>query len=56
MNRVAWRDIVHGIARVGHNLATKPPAPLYYFGDYINTPHAYKDLVKGIKASNIQRK
>ena len=28
MNRENWRVIVHGVARVGHNLATKPP-PLY---------------------------
>ena len=27
MDRGAWRATVHGIARVGHNLATKP-APL----------------------------
>ena len=25
MNRVAWRATVHGVARVGHNLSTKPP-------------------------------
>ena len=25
MEREAWRAIVHGIARVGHNLVTKPP-------------------------------
>ena len=25
MEGEAWRAIVHGIARVGHNLATKPP-------------------------------
>ena len=27
MDREAWRAIVHGIARVGHDLATKPPPP-----------------------------
>jgi len=26
MNRGAWQATVHGVARVGHNLATKPPA------------------------------
>ena len=26
--RRAWRAIVHGVARVGHNLATKPPYKL----------------------------
>ena len=25
MDRGAWRATVHGIARVGHGLATKPP-------------------------------
>ena len=25
MDRGAWQDIVHGVARVGHDLATKPP-------------------------------
>ena len=27
MDRGAWRSTVHGVARVGHNLATKPPKP-----------------------------
>ncbi|KAB0352671.1 hypothetical protein FD754_017528 [Muntiacus muntjak] len=30
MDREAWRATVHGVARVGHNLATKPPAELCY--------------------------
>jgi len=25
MDRGAWRAIAHGVTRVGHNLATKPP-------------------------------
>ena len=25
MDRGAWQPTVHGIARVGHDLATKPP-------------------------------
>ena len=25
MDRGSWRAIVHGVARIGHNLATKPP-------------------------------
>ena len=25
MDREAWQDIVHGIARVGHDLVAKPP-------------------------------
>ena len=28
MDRGAWRDTVHGTARVGHDLVTKPP-PLH---------------------------
>ena len=27
MDRGAWQATVHGIARVGHDLATKPPPP-----------------------------
>jgi len=27
MDRGAWQATVHGIARVRHNLATKPPPP-----------------------------
>ena len=27
MDRGAWQAAVHGVARVGHNLATKPPPP-----------------------------
>ena len=29
MDRGAWQAIVHGVARVGHDLATKPPPPPY---------------------------
>ena len=28
MDRGAWQAIVHGVARVGHDLVTKPPPPL----------------------------
>ena len=28
MDRGAWQAIVHGVARVGHDLGTKPPLPL----------------------------
>ena len=27
MDRGAWKATVHGVARLGHNLATKPPPP-----------------------------
>ena len=30
MNRGAWWATVHGVARVGHDLATKPPPNLVY--------------------------
>ena len=29
MDRGAWRATVHGIARVGHDLVTKPPPKLF---------------------------
>ena len=28
MDRGTWRATVHGVARVGYNLATKSPSPL----------------------------
>ena len=31
MDRGAWRATVHGVSRVGHNLVTKLPPPLYCF-------------------------
>ena len=30
MDRGAWRATVNGVARVEHDLATKPPPPLTY--------------------------
>ena len=30
MGRGAWQGTVHGVARVGHNLVTKPPPPPIY--------------------------
>ena len=32
MDRGAWQAAVHGVTRVGHNLATKLPPPLYSTG------------------------
>ena len=29
MDRGAWRTTVHGVARLGHDLVTKPPKPPY---------------------------
>ena len=28
MDRGTWQATVHGVARVGHNLVTKPPPPM----------------------------
>ena len=28
MDKGVWQATAHGVARVGHNLATKPPPPL----------------------------
>ena len=36
MDRGAWRDTILGVARVGHDLATKPPPPVFH---YIHKPH-----------------
>ena len=36
MDREAWWAIVHGVARVGHKLVTKPPPPDLIF-IFINT-------------------
>ena len=32
MDRGAWQATVHGVARVRHNLATKPPPYIYTHG------------------------
>ena len=29
MDRGAWQATVHAVTKVGHDLATKPPPPLY---------------------------
>ena len=28
MDRGAWQATVHGVTRIGHDLATKPPRPI----------------------------
>ena len=30
MDRGAWQATVHGVTKVGHNLAAKPPRPPLY--------------------------
>ena len=34
MDRDAWQTSVHGVARVGHDLVTKPPPPVGQVLDY----------------------
>ena len=37
MDRGAWRATVHGVARVGHDLVTKPPPPPLIKNKYMPT-------------------
>ena len=39
MDRGTWKAIVHGVARVGHDLATKPPPAVHERGWYILGTH-----------------
>ena len=36
MDRGAWQATVHGVTRVGHDLATKP-LPIYYYVPFLPT-------------------
>ena len=38
MDRKAWRARVHGVTRVGHDLATKPPPPCRPEQKYMSPP------------------
>ena len=40
MDRKAWRARVHGVTRVGHDLATKPPPPRRPEQKYMSPPCA----------------
>ena len=42
MDRGAWQATVHGVTRVGYNLATKPP-PIF-----IGQPWGFSGLLTGI--------
>ena len=42
MDRGAWRATVHGIARVGHDSATKPPPPPYKLSFSVPLPQIRK--------------
>ena len=45
MDRGAWQATVHGFARVGHDLATKPPPLIFSFFVYSWPPNtALQDL------------
>ena len=51
MGRGAWQATVHGVARVGHNLATKPPLCTDMnttigcsFESFTDTQESYKSL------------
>ena len=48
MDRGAWRATVHGVARVGHDLATKSPPPppphLFLLKCKIVVPNSYENL------------
>ena len=37
MDRETWRAAVHGVAGVGHDLVTKPPAPPWPIGGFPDT-------------------
>ena len=45
MDRGAWQTMVHGVARVGHDVATKPPHQFYNEGNYPVYPFWIKSYV-----------
>jgi len=53
MDRGAWRAAVHSVARVGHNLVTKPPPPGYKAGCGRVGEHGYKTLFKLVNDRNV---
>ena len=38
MDRGAWQATVHGVTRVGKDLATKPPPPTQMWGPHSRVP------------------
>ena len=50
MDRGAWQATVHGVARVTHDLATKPPLPKLGAG---REQKAENSLVLSLKSTNI---
>ena len=43
MDREAWKATVHGVARVRHDLVTKPPPPPLSF--YLQSPSRINNLI-----------
>ena len=48
IDRGAWQAIVHGVARVGHDLATKPPQIYIYIYVYIHTHTRITESLAGL--------
>ena len=48
MDRGAWQAIVHGVARVGHDLATKPNHHYSKYLLYINTFNSHNKSVRQV--------
>ena len=47
MDRGAWLATVHGVARIRHDLATKPPPPSYTVGGNVNWYSHYGEQYGG---------
>ena len=55
MDREAWRATVHGIARVEHNLATKPPLPVIFMPVEPGDGGTHNHLPNQVKAFRINK-
>ena len=55
MDRGAWWATVHGVARVGHDLETKPPPPpsKRYYSHLWNSLHALAEKAMATHSSNL---
>ena len=55
MDRGAWQTTVHGVIRVGHNLAIKPPPPeqntKFYEEEGLIRIHRWSILLLGVLTS-----
>ena len=52
MDRGAWQATVHGVTRVGHDLATKPP-PIYYSCFLPSHLHSSNKLVEHLLCTSL---